>query len=128
MQTGDCFTLNRTVTEADLELFAELSSDRNPIHFSEDFASKTMFGKRIAHGMIGVALISGALTELVGPGNIWLSTELEFKKPIYIGDEIACSLCVTSIERRSIYVSDVIVTNQHSEVLIKGSVKSMKSV
>jgi 3-hydroxybutyryl-CoA dehydratase len=126
LQVGQNVSIARTIAEKDIETFAELSLDRNRVHFDEDFASKTIFGKRIAHGMVGAALISGALTELMGNGNIWLSVSIKFEKAIYIGDELTCILTITDINRRGIASIDVEVTNATGEKIISGSVQSMR--
>lgn len=126
LQVGQNVSIARTIAEKDIETFAELSLDRNPVHFDEDFASKTIFGKRIAHGMVGAALISGALTELMGNGNIWLSVSIKFEKPIYIGDELTCILIITDINRRGVASIDVEVTSTSGEKIISGSVQSMR--
>jgi 3-hydroxybutyryl-CoA dehydratase len=121
-------SVSRVVKEEDVETFANLSLDRNPVHFDEEFASRTVFGRRIAHGGIGAALISGALTQLMGEGNIWLSVSIQFKKPIYIGDELTCSLTLSDIDRRGVASANVEVTNASSEVIISGTIKSMRFV
>lgn len=126
LQTGQTVSVSRTVTEDDIEAFAELSFDRNPVHFDEDFASETIFGKRIAHGMIGASLISGALTKLMGKGNVWLSASIKFEKPIYIGDELTCTLTVSDINQRGVASLDIEVKNARKEVLISGDVQSMR--
>lgn len=126
LQIGQSVGLERRVCEKDIESFAELSLDRNPVHFNEDFASKTIFGQRIAHGGIGMALISGALTKLMGEGNIWLSVSLKFEKPILIGALLTCSLKVKDIDQRGVATIDVEVANEEKEVLISGNVRSMR--
>jgi 3-hydroxybutyryl-CoA dehydratase len=105
-----------------------LSLDRNPIHFDEDFAVGTLFGRRIAHGMLGMALISGALTALMGAGNIWISSSTKFEKPIFINDTLTCTLTVTEITRRGVADINVFIANDRSETIISGSVKSMRFV
>lgn len=121
-------SISRTITEQDVDTFAELSLDRNLIHFDDKFASKTIFGKRIAHGMIGAALISGALTELMGSGNIWLSAEIKFEKPIFIGDKLTSCLTIREINRRGVASIDVRIDNERGETVISGSVQSMRTI
>ena len=128
IEPGLQVSLRRRVTDQDIDAFAKLSMDRNRIHFEDSYAAGTVFGKRIAHGMISAALISGALTELMGDGNIWLALNLEFKKPVYIDDEITCTLKVVGIERRTIATIDVEITNSESELVTAGTVKSMRTV
>jgi 3-hydroxybutyryl-CoA dehydratase len=128
LQPGKRVSVSRVVKEEDIETFAGLSLDRNPVHFDEEFASRTVFGRRIAHGGIGAALISGALTQLMGVGNIWLSVSIQFKKPIYIGDELICSLTLSDIDRRGVASANVEITNANNEVIISGTIKSMRFV
>jgi len=128
LQPGKKVSVSRVVKEEDIETFASLSLDRNPVHFDEEFASRTVFGRRIAHGGIGAALISGALTQLMGDGNIWLSVSIQFKKPIYIGDELICSLTLSDIDRRGVASANVEVTNASNDVIISGTIKSMRFV
>jgi len=97
-QIGQNATQSVTVTDAMVRAFAELSGDKNPIHLDEEFAEKSIFGKRIAHGMIMGALISRVLaTELPGPGAIYLSQELKFVAPVFIDETITIKLEVTKM-------------------------------
>lgn len=128
LHPGKRASVSRIVKEEDIEIFAELSLDRNPVHFDEEFASRTIFGRRIAHGGIGAALISGALTQLMGDGNIWLSASIQFRKPIYIGDELTCNLTLGDVDRRGIASIDVEVTNPSKEIVISGNIKSMRFI
>jgi acyl dehydratase len=128
LEPGRQVSLSRRVTDQDIEAFADLSMDRNRVHFDDSFAARTVFGKRIAHGMISAALISGVLTELMGHGNIWLSLNLDFKKPVYVDEEITCTLTVREVVRRSIATIDVEILNSASELVIEGTVTSMRSI
>ena len=86
---GQKASWTKTVTESDVETFAELIGDFNPIHMDADFARKSRFGSRIAHGMFTGGLISAVLgNELPGPGSIYLSQQCKFLAPVYIGDSI----------------------------------------
>jgi 3-hydroxybutyryl-CoA dehydratase len=123
LEPGQRVSLSRRITEHDIDVFADLSLDRNPIHFDDSFAARTFFGKRIAHGMISAALVSGALTELMGNGNVWLSLSLEFRKPVYVGEEVT----ITEIQRRNIATIDVQILNSNSEQVITGTAKSMRA-
>jgi 3-hydroxybutyryl-CoA dehydratase len=125
---GKTLSLSRMISEKDIEAFAELSLDRNPIHFDETFASQSIFKQRIAHGMLGVAIISGVLTELMGKGNLWLSTSVAFKKPIFIGDTLTCTLSITSIDRRRIASINAVIQNQRSETVIDGTIQSINVI
>lgn len=125
---GDSVVLSRTIEIEDIEAFATLSLDYNPIHFDEAFAAKTVFGQRIAHGMIGAALISGALTKLMGSGNIWLSANIEFKKPIFLRDQLTAKLTIEQMDRRGVAEVSVLISNDQEEFVIVGTVNSMTLV
>lgn len=78
-----------TISERDIELFAEVSGDRNPLHMDEEFAKTTAFGKRIAHGALSASYISGILgNTLPGPGAVFTGLSMRFRRPIFIGDEV----------------------------------------
>lgn len=88
----------RTVTDADIHAFAELSGDNNPVHLNDDFAAATMFKSRIAHGMLSAAYISAVLgMDLPGPGAVYVSQSLKFKAPVRAGDEVTAAATVTAL-------------------------------
>src|SRR5215471_21098718 len=85
--------LSRTITEDDILLFALVSGDHNPIHLVADYAERSLFGKRIAHGFLIGSLISAVLgNDLPGPGSIYLGQTLRFLAPIHIGDTVTVSV------------------------------------
>lgn len=87
------------VTEADLQAFAEVSGDHNPVHLDEAYAQTTPFKGRIAHGMLSAAYISAVIAgELPGPGTIYLSQTLAFKRPVRIGDAVITRITVSAID------------------------------
>lgn len=124
---GTTVELSRTITAEDVTTFGELSQDHNRIHFDESFAAGTLFQRPVAHGLLGAALISGALTRLMGDGNIWLDMNIRFVKPIYLGDTVTCKLSVEEINRRRVVKAGVRVINQDQVVLIEGAVTSMSA-
>jgi 3-hydroxybutyryl-CoA dehydratase len=88
----------RTVTEADVVLFAGISGDSNPVHMNEEFAKETLFQGRIAHGMLSASFISTVLgTKLPGPGCIYLSQNLKFRAPVRTGDTVSATATITEI-------------------------------
>src|SRR6516225_7998842 len=96
---GDEARLSRSLTWRDIELFAAMSGDVNPAHVDEEFAKSDMFHKIIAHGMWGGALISTVLgTELPGPGTIYVSQTLNFRRPIGLGDTITVTVKVVDMD------------------------------
>lgn len=89
LSVGMTRVFSKTITEADLLMFAGVSGDTNPLHLDEDFASRTMFESRIAHGMLTGSLISTVLgTRLPGPGAVYISQQLKFLAPVRIGDTV----------------------------------------
>lgn len=105
---GMSVSSSRTITEADIVMFAGVSGDDNPIHLDHDYASSTMFGERIAHGMLGASYISALLgTRLPGPGCIYVSQNLTFKAPVHIGDTLKTIVSVREVnEERKRVVMD----------------------
>ena len=88
----------RVLTQADIELFAQLSGDVNPLHLDEAFAARTMFQGRIAHGMYTAAMISAVIgTRMPGPGCIYMSQNLRFMAPVRAGDEVVASVTVAEL-------------------------------
>jgi 3-hydroxybutyryl-CoA dehydratase len=95
----------KTVTEADVILYAGITGDDNPIHINEEFAAETRFKTRIVHGMFCAGLISCvAGTRLPGPGCIYVDQQLRFKAPVHIGETVTATCIVKEInqERRRI--------------------------
>lgn len=105
LEVGMSASFAKTVTDADIVMFAGLSGDMNPVHISEEFAEQTMFKGRIAHGILSAAFISAALgTKLPGPGCIYLSQNLRFRAPVKVGDTVTARVTVKAmdLERRRV--------------------------
>ncbi|MCW2246086.1 3-hydroxybutyryl-CoA dehydratase [Azospirillum fermentarium] len=98
LSVGMTAVFAKTVTEADIVLFAGISGDTNPVHLNEEYASTTMFKGRIAHGMLSAGFISALLgTKLPGPGCIYMSQNLKFKAPVRAGDTVVARGTVTDV-------------------------------
>ena len=96
---GETASLSKTISEADIVLFAGVTGDFNPLHLDAEYAKKTRFGERIAHGLLTAGLISAVLgTRLPGPGAIYLGQTLNFRKPVKIGDTITATAKVSSYD------------------------------
>lgn len=119
---GDSATLTKTITAKDIQSFATLVGDFNPIHLDPNYAATTPFKKCIAHGMLGASLISAVLaTKLPGPGGIYLSQAVQFKKPVFIDDTLTIKVIIKSIrEGKPILTLETIATNQAGETVITG--------
>lgn len=88
----------KTVTEADIVAFANVTGDKNPVHLDADYAARTMFKQRIAHGMLTAGYISAVFgMELPGPGAIYVSQTLNFKAPVRIGDVVTAKVKVAEL-------------------------------
>ena len=88
-KVGDSAEFTKVLSEEDVYLFAGITGDRNPVHTSREFAATTRFKERIAHGLLTAGTISAVIgMKLPGPGCIYLSQTLEFKAPVFLGDEI----------------------------------------
>jgi 3-hydroxybutyryl-CoA dehydratase len=100
LTVGMSATYERTVTEADVVGFADVSGDRNPVHLDEAFARQTRFKGRIAHGMLSASFLSTAIaSRLPGPGTIYLTQNLSFRAPVRIGDTVEAKITVVDIIR-----------------------------
>jgi 3-hydroxybutyryl-CoA dehydratase len=99
LKQGMSAVYTKTVTDADLVLFAGVSGDINPVHLDQEFAKTTMFQGRVAHGMLTASFISTVLgTKLPGPGCVYLSQNLKFKAPVRPGDTVKAKVTVKSVD------------------------------
>ena len=95
---GDSAEFTKVFSEEDVLLFAGITGDRNPVHTSKEFAEKTRFKKQIAHGLLTAGTISAAIgMKLPGPGCLYLSQTLEFKAPVFPGDEITARVEIVEV-------------------------------
>lgn len=99
LRPGLSATFSRTITEADIVLFAGVSGDNNAVHLNDEFARSTPFGGRIAHGMLSASVISAAIaSRLPGPGTIYLGQQLKFRAPVRPGDTVHATVEVVSVD------------------------------
>ena len=107
LELGMQASYRKTITATDIELFADLSGDDNPVHLCNDFAAETPFKERIAHGILTASLLSTVLgTKLPGPGCIYVSQSLNFRAPVRIGDQVVATAEISDLEenrRRAIF-------------------------
>ena len=127
LKQGMSAVVSRTVTEADILMFAGVSGDTNPVHLDAEYAGSTMFGGRIAHGMLSAALISAVFgTRLPGPGSIYLSQNLKFKAPVRIGDTVRARVIATAVDQAkgrctfttTAHVGDTLVVEGEAQLLV----------
>jgi 3-hydroxybutyryl-CoA dehydratase len=99
LAVGQTASLGKTITEADILMYAAVSTDTNPLHLNAEAAKASIFGERIAHGMLSAGLISAVLgTTLPGPGTIYLGQTLRFRRPVKIGDTVTATVEVTALD------------------------------
>jgi 3-hydroxybutyryl-CoA dehydratase len=127
LKIGDAFSITKEVTDELVRQFADVSGDYNPIHLDEEFAAGTRFGKRIAHGMLGASFISAVLGYKLSVNKIvYLSQNLRFVAPVFIGDTVTAKAVVREIrEDKPIVTIETTCENQHGETVIAGEGKIM---
>jgi 3-hydroxybutyryl-CoA dehydratase len=105
LKIGMSAAREHTVTERDIQLFGEATGDMNPVHFDEDYARKTIFRGRVAHGVLTLGFLSAVLgNDLPGSGSIFVSSTTEFKGPVRIGDTVRVTVTVKELRERRIAV------------------------
>ena len=133
LKPGMSATFEKTVSERDIELFGEVSGDMNPVHFDEEFARKTIFRGRIAHGVLCLSYISTVLgMKMPGPGTIFMSATSRFKAPVRIGDTVVtqCTVRDVVLEKRRVLfdclctVGDTVVVEGEALVMAPGRPKA----
>ncbi len=99
MHVGQTASIGKTISEADILMFAAVSLDTNPVHLNAEAAAASIFKERVAHGMLSAGLISAVLgTRLPGPGTIYLAQTLQFRRPVKIGDTVTATVEVTALD------------------------------
>lgn len=121
-KVGDSAEITKTIEQTDIDAFAEVTGDHNPVHVDEEFAKTTRFGRRIAHGMLTASLISSVLAnKLPGEGSVYLWQTLQFVAPVFPGDEVTARVTVKQIRNdKPILKLETICVNQRDEVVIRG--------
>lgn len=98
VQVGMQASMTRQVTDADIQIFADLSGDYNPVHLDDEYALASPFKQRIAHGMLSATFLSTLLgTKLPGEGSIYTSQALKFVRPVYVDDTVTATVSVTKV-------------------------------
>jgi 3-hydroxybutyryl-CoA dehydratase len=121
LSIGQAAEMSRVVGAADIEAFAEVSGDNNPVHLDEAYAKGTPFGERIAHGMLSGAYISAVLgTKLPGPGAIYLSQSMRFRRPVKIGDLVVARATVKALDAARGYVTLETVCEVNGKTVVDG--------
>jgi acyl dehydratase len=122
LEIGVRASRTKTITDADVRAFAEISGDVNPIHLDDAYAATTRFGRRIAHGILTGSIVSAILgNDLPGLGTIYLSQSYTFKAPVFIGDTITATIELTNYrEDKRIATFKCTCTNQDGVLVLEG--------
>lgn len=120
---GQSYQKDFSISEELGQSFAQISGDFNPVHLDEEYARETMFGKRIAHGMLLGSYISGVLgSDFPGEGTIYLKQDMKFTKPVYYGDTITISVTILEMDdARNRMTLETNCYNQESELVLAGT-------
>ena len=119
LEEGMTATFRKEVTDSDVIRFANITGDTNPLHLDEEFARQTMFGERIAHGMLTASFISTAIgTKMPGPGCIYVSQTLRFRAPVRIGEKVNAKCTITKLtkEKHSAEMSTICTVGKNKVV------------
>ncbi len=126
LSVGMSHETHHTISEEDIDLFARVSGDFNPIHMDDEFAKTTAFGKRIAHGALTASYISGILgNNLPGPGAIFTHLEMRFRRPVFIGDTVTARAEITEMFERGNRVTLKITCLVNDKPVVSGEAKVM---
>lgn len=122
LEVGNSFSITRTFTKEDVIRFADITRDYNPVHFDERFSGVKNFRGRICHGLLVASMISE-----IGGQIGWLASEMrfQFRKPVYIGETISCSLTITRVDHPGGAEAAAIFRNQESAVVLEALLKGM---
>ena len=130
LHIGQSASVTKTFTEGDVFVFAGFTGDLNPVHISEEFAKTTKFGRRIVHGPYVATLIGSVLgQQLPGGGSVYVSQNIRFRAPVFIGDTITCTLTVKEMNtERNRLTLDICLTNQDGKVVMDGESVTMPAL
>ncbi len=123
---GDLESVTKTITNEDVMTFAEITTDFNPLHVNEEYAKKSMFKNRIAHGMLSAGLISAVIgMKMPGPGALYLDQYVKFKKPVFIGETLTATATVKEKlvkkdGKMKLLILTTNVTNQDGVIVTEG--------
>jgi 3-hydroxybutyryl-CoA dehydratase len=121
IEIGMFATYSQTITDTDVKSFAGLSSDNNPVHMSDEYAIESRFKKRIAHGLLSASFFSALFgTKLLGPGCVYVSQNLNFHAPVFLGDTVVAKVIVMSVDLRKKIIYFSTTCSVQNKVVISG--------
>ena len=123
MQVGDTARRTRKITTRDIELFTELTGDRNPLHYDSLLAGRSRFGGIVVQGGVTSGLLNAVVAEdLPGPGSVFLQVDWSFRAPVRPGDEITAEVEVTAVrDDKPVTNLSTVITNQDGVVVLEGT-------
>jgi phosphate acetyltransferase len=127
IEIGERASIRKLIRREDVEAFAALSGDYNPLHLDHDYAAKTEFGQPVAHGMIAASLVSTLVgMHIPGPGALWAEQKFRWKAPVFVGDEVTVELVVKhKSEGARMVLLEVKGVNQRGEEILEGKGSAM---
>jgi 3-hydroxybutyryl-CoA dehydratase len=122
LRVGDAETFSKTISEADVTLFAGVSGDTYPLHLDAEYAKTTRFGARIAHGMLSASLLSTVNALLLGTPGMYVEQTLRFRRPVFIGDTLTARTELRELDpaKRRLHCLTTVV-NQHGKIVVDGT-------
>lgn len=122
LKVGNRASLSKAFTEEDVLQFANISADTNPIHLDKNFAADSVFGQRVVHGMLIASLFSALVgVKLPGEGTIYLGQSLNFKAPVFIGEQVTASVEIVKIrEDKPIVTLRTLCINSEGQTVVDG--------
>ena len=120
LRVGQTATRTKTVADADLRSYAEITGDYNPLHFDDAFAARTRFGRRVAQGGIAAGLLNALVAmDLPGPGTVFMSQSLTYHRPVYVGDTLTARVEVAALKPdKPVCQLKFQIANQRGEVVL----------
>jgi acyl dehydratase len=127
IEIGERASISRVIRREDVEAFAALSGDRNPLHLDAEYAARTEFGQPVAHGMIAASLVSTLVgMHIPGPGALWAEQKFRWRAPVFVGDEVTVELEVKhKSEGARMVLLEIKGVNQRGELILEGKGSAM---
>jgi acyl dehydratase len=123
LEVGQTATRSNTITREHVDRYAEMTGDRNPLHFDEEYAAKTPFGRLVVHGGLTSGILNALVAEdMPGPGTVFMSMDLQFLKPVFVGDTITATAKVLEVhEKKPVCTLAVSIARDDGEVVLEGT-------